>query len=102
MNNKRINYFAFAILTLLWAGFFAALVINPASLDSAWQAFTSWNLIIKLVVGLLALPLVAALWVWQNSWPLLLRLLLVAGLAWVTIYTFFPKRAAAQSGHEPA
>jgi hypothetical protein len=37
---------------------------------------------------------VIGLWVWETSWPILLRLVLVAGLAWVTLYTFFPWKKA--------
>ena len=59
--NMPINIGAFAILSILWLGFAAALIFNQSMLDTAW--------------------------------PLWLRLVLVIGLGWVTIYTFFPRRA---------
>ncbi len=96
MNNKLINYAAFIILAALWLGFGAALVFNPALLDAVWQAFLGWPLIGQLVVGLLTLPVLAGLWIWQMAWPLWLRLVLVAGLALATLYTFNPKKPAAQ------
>jgi hypothetical protein len=96
MNNRLINIFAFTVLTLLWLAFGAALLFQPAMLDSAWQAFLDWHWIVKLFAGLLTLPVVIGLWDWESSWPLLLRLALVAGLAWITLYTFFPKKTAAQ------
>jgi hypothetical protein len=49
--------------------------------------------VVQALVTLLTLPVVLGLWVWQTSWPLWLRLILVIGLAWVTLYTFFPKKA---------
>jgi hypothetical protein len=49
--------------------------------------------IVQALVGLLVLPVALGLWIWETSWPLWLRLLLVIGLGWVTIYTFFPRKA---------
>lgn len=97
MKNKMINYAAFAILTLLWLGFGAALLFNREILGLAWQIFREMPLIGQLAVGLLTLPVVLGLWIWQTDWPMVLRLVLVVGLAWVTIYTFFPKKAAIQT-----
>lgn len=89
--NRLINLGAFAILTLLWLGFGAALLLNPQMLDNTWQAFTGLPLVVQVPVALLVLPVAAGLWIWETSWPVLLRLVLVAGLAWVTVYTFFPR-----------
>ncbi|MDQ2692711.1 MAG: hypothetical protein M3Y68_11800 [Chloroflexota bacterium] len=90
--NMIINIGAFAILTLLWLGFAAALIFNQALLDSVWISFRGLPWIAQGVVWVLILPVTAGLWIWETSWPLWLRLLLVIGLAWVTIYTFFPRR----------
>ena len=91
--NMLINIGAFAILGILWLGFATALIFNQALLDIAWQMLRGLPLIIQGVVWLLVLPVVAGLWIWETSWPLWLRLVLVIGLGWVTIYTFFPRRA---------
>jgi hypothetical protein len=90
--NMIINIGAFAILTILWLGFAAALIFNQALLDSAWQMLRGLPFIVQAVVWLLVLPVAAGLWIWETSWPLWLRLVLVIGLGWVTIYTFFPRR----------
>jgi hypothetical protein len=97
MRDRIINIFAFTVLTLLWLGFAAALLFNRDMLDTTWQAFRSWPLILQLVVGFLVLPVVLGLWIWETSWPLLLRLVLVLGLAWVTVYTFFPWKVSNQA-----
>lgn len=102
MRDRIINIFAFAVLTLFWLAFAAALLFNRDMLDTTWQAFRNWPIFIQLVVGLLILPVVLGLWIWETSWPLLLRLLLVAGLAWVTVYTFFPKKTSAQLETSPS
>jgi hypothetical protein len=86
-----ISIFAFAVLTALWLGFGAALLLNPELLDKAWRLFRSWNILLQLLVALLVLPVILGLWIWQTRWPIWLRVLLVAGLAWMTVYTFFPR-----------
>jgi hypothetical protein len=91
--NMIINISAFAILTLLWIGFAAALIFNQAILDSVCLSFRGLPFIVQALVGLLVLPVALGLWIWETSLPLWLRLLLVIGLGWVTIYTFFPRRA---------
>ncbi len=91
--NMLINIGAFAILSILWLGFTAALVFNQALLDTAWQMLRSLPLIVQGVIWLLILPVAAGLWIWETSWPLWLRLVLVIGLGFVTIYTFLPKKA---------
>lgn len=93
MSNRLVNYAAFAVLTLLWLAFGAALILNPNMLEAAWQSFRGWPVVGQILTALLTLPVIAGLWVWQSAWPLLLRLALVAGLAWVTVYTFWPGRA---------
>lgn len=102
MRDRIINIIAFSVLTALWLAFTAALLVNPALLDTVWQSFRSWSLILQILVGLLALPVIAGLWIWETSWPLLVRLILVAGLAWVTIYTFFPRKTTGQPEMSPA
>jgi len=91
--NMIINVGAFVILGLLWLGFATALIFNQAILDSVWIAFRGLPLILQVLLWLLLLPVTAGLWIWESSWPLWLRLLLVFGLGWVTIYTFFPRKA---------
>lgn len=91
--NMIINVGAFAVLTLLWLGFAAALIFNQAILDTVWQSFRGLPWMVQGLVWLLVLPVTAGLWIWETSWPLWLRLLLVIGLGWVTIYTFLPRKA---------
>jgi hypothetical protein len=91
--NMFINLSAFGILTLLWLGFAAALLFNQAILDQVWLSFRGMPFIVQALAGLLVLPVTVGLWIWETSWPLWLRLLLVIGLGWVTIYTFFPRKA---------
>ncbi len=89
--NLIINITAFAILTLLWLAFLAALLFKRDVLDNGWQSFRRLPLLVQLAIALLALPVVVGLWIWHTTWPTWLRLALVLGLAWMTVYTFFPR-----------
>ena len=97
MKNRFINYAAFAVLVILWLGFIVALFINHATLDTIWQSFRGWPLILQLVVGLFTLPGVLGLWTRETTWPFWLRLILVIGLAWVTVYEYFPRETGSLS-----
>ena len=91
--NMLINYSAFGILTLLWLAFGAALLFNQPILDTLWQSFRGMPVALQVMIGFLILPIVLGLWIWESSLPLWLRLILVLGLGFATIYTFFPKQA---------
>jgi hypothetical protein len=91
--NTMINYSSFGILSLLWLGFGVALLFNHVFLDSVWQLFRGLPVAFQVVIGLLLLPVVLGLWIWETPWPLWIRLVLVIGLGWATLYTFFPKQA---------
>jgi hypothetical protein len=89
--NVVVNTTAFVLLALLWLGFAAALLFNRDILSKVWLQLHSLPIILQLLIWLLALPVVLGLWIWQTRWPVWLRLALVVGLAWVTLYTFFPR-----------
>ena len=94
MKNKSINLVAFSVISLLWLGFLIVLFTNQQLLVSAWQVFAAWPLVFQIVVWLLALPLVLGLWIWQMAWSLWLRVILVLGLAVVSVYLFFPRKTS--------
>lgn len=89
--NLLSSVLAFLILTALWLGFGTALFLNPHVLGKVWLRFHSWNIFLQLLVALLVLPVVLGLWIWQTRWPTWLRLVFVVALAWMTVYTFFPR-----------
>ena len=86
-----IGLIVFAVFAILWIAFGAAIIFSQGSLDGAWQWLRSLPLVFQGVVGLLLLPVVIGLWVWETSWPLVARLVVVAGLAMWTAYMFFPR-----------
>jgi hypothetical protein len=90
-NNMLFNIFVFALFTLLWVGFGVALLFQREILTDLWQSIRRLPLLVQLLVWLLFLPVIAGLWIWQTRWPLWLRLVLVAGLAWWNVFMFFPR-----------
>lgn len=81
----------FVVFALLWAGFGIGLVWNQGGLDAAWEWVRSLPLLLQGVAWLLFLPVVGALWVWETSWPLVVRLVLVVGLAGWSLAMFMPR-----------
>lgn len=90
MNNRFISIAAFSILSLLWLGFFFGMIFNPGILNNVWQSFRSSPFLVQFIVGLFTLPVTLGLLIWQTSWPVVLRFILVLGFAWASLYTFFP------------
>lgn len=83
----------FVVFAIVWAAFGVALVASQGSLDQAWQAIRELPLIVQLVVAVLFLPVVAGLWIWETTWPLLVRLILVIGVAGWNLLVFLPRAA---------
>jgi hypothetical protein len=47
--------------------------------------------VFQAAVWLLFLPVMAALWIWETTWPLILRLTLIVGLGAWNLLIFLPK-----------
>jgi len=81
----------FGVFALLWVAFGIALIWSQGSLDQVWQTIRSLPLIIQIMAWLLFLPVVVGLWVWETTWPLIARLVLVFGLAGWNLLVFLPR-----------
>jgi ABC-type amino acid transport system permease subunit len=86
----------FVVFAAIWLAFGAALIWSQGSLDAAWQAVRGLPLLVQLVVWVLFLPVMVGLWVWETTWPLLLRLIVVLGIAGWNLLIFLPR--ALQAG----
>ena len=85
------NGVLFLVFAVLWVAFVAALIVSQGSLDDVWTAIRELPIVVQVVVWILFLPVVAGLWVWETTWPLIVRLVLVAGLAGWNLLIFLPK-----------
>jgi hypothetical protein len=83
----------FVVFAVLWAAFVVALAISQGSVDAAWTWVRSLPWILQGIVWLLFLPVMAGVWIWETTWPVLLRLLLVGGLAFWNLIVLLPRAA---------
>jgi hypothetical protein len=90
------NGILFAVFLVVWIAFGTALVISQGSLDQAWATVRGLPLVVQAVVWVLFMPVMVGLWVWETSWPLIVRLVLVAGVAGWNLLVFLPR--ALQAG----
>jgi hypothetical protein len=81
----------FAIFAVIWIAFGVGLVWSQGSLDQAWQTIRGLPLVVQGLVWLLFLPVMAGLWIWETTWPLVVRLVLVIGIAGWNLLVFLPK-----------
>lgn len=83
----------FGIFALIWIAFGAALLWSQGSVDAAWATIRGLPLVLQAVVWLLFLPVMIGLWVWETTWPLVVRLVLVLGIAGWNLLVFLPRAA---------
>jgi ABC-type amino acid transport system permease subunit len=90
------HWVLFGVFAVIWLAFAAGLVWSQGSLDQTWQTVRSWPILVQLVAWLLFLPVMLGLWVWETTWPFIVRLVLVVGIAGWNLLVFLPR--AAQTG----
>jgi hypothetical protein len=86
----------FVIFALIWIAIAAGLVLSQGSVDQAWQAVRGLPLIVQAIVWLLFLPVMIGLWIWESTWPLVVRLTLIVGIAGWNLLVFLPKALQAR------
>jgi hypothetical protein len=86
----------FAIFAVIWIAFAAGLILSQGSVDQAWQTIRELPLIVQIVVWILFLPVMIGLWIWETSWPLVVRLVLLIGVAGWNLLVFLPKALQAK------
>lgn len=85
---QAIAWAAFVVIG--WAVFFYLMLTTPGGLDGMWSAVRSLPFLVQLAMWALLLPWMIALWIGQTAWPAWIRILLVAGLVWVTLVMSVP------------
>jgi hypothetical protein len=85
----------FAVFAVMWIVFAAGLIFSQGSVDQAWQTIRDLPLLVQIPVWVLFLPVMIGLWVWETSWPLIVRLALVVSLAGWNLLMFLPKTGQA-------
>jgi ABC-type amino acid transport system permease subunit len=82
---------AFVVFAVIWIAFAAGLIWSQGSIDAAWESIRALPLLVQIVVWVLFLPVMVGLWVWETSWPLVVRLVVVIGIAGWNLLIFLPK-----------
>jgi hypothetical protein len=85
------NGVLFGVFALIWIAFGAGLLWSQGSIDQAWQTIRGLPLVLQAVVWLLFLPVMIGLWIWETTWPLVVRLILVFGIAGWNLLVFLPR-----------
>ena len=86
----------FAAFAFVWIAFAAGLIWSQGTVDQAWQSIRDLPLIVQVVVWVLFLPVMVGLWVWETSWPLVVRLIVVIGIAGWNLLIFLPRAVQAE------
>lgn len=81
----------FLVFAAIWVAFAVGLIWSQGSIDAAWEWIRGLPLIAQAVVWLLFLPVMIGVWIWETSWPLILRLVLVAGVAGWNLLVLLPR-----------
>jgi hypothetical protein len=86
----------FLIFAIIWVAFGAGLLLSQGTVDAAWQWVRELPLVLQGVVWLLFLPVMVALWIWETTWPLAIRLILVIGIGGWNLFMFLPRALMAR------
>ncbi len=86
------------VYAAIWVMFGAGIAANQQALSDAWASAGALPLPILGLAWLLFLPVMAGLWIWTADWPLVVRLVLIAGLAGWNILVFIPRRERSTEG----
>jgi hypothetical protein len=85
----------FGIFAVVWIAFAAGLIWSEGTIDQAWTSIRASPLVVQAVVWLLFLPVMVGLWIWETTWPVILRVFLVVSIAGWNLLVFLPKAAQA-------
>jgi len=80
------------VVVLIWSWFGIAMWAAPGTLIDVWEWAADLSMAFKVIVWVLGLPWMIGLAVWQSGWSEAVRAAVVAGLALVSIWSFYPNR----------
>jgi hypothetical protein len=83
----------FIVFAVAWVAVGVGLVVNQGGVHDAWVTIRSLPVILQALVWLLFLPVMIGLWIWETSWPLIVRLVLLVGVAGWNLLILLPRAA---------
>jgi len=87
----------FVLFAVIWIAVAVGLVWSAGTVEEAWRAIRALPLVVQALAWVLFLPVMAGLWIWESSWPFVVRLVLLAGVAGWNLLVFLPKATRAAS-----
>lgn len=81
----------FVVFAVLWAAFGAGLIWSHGSVDAAWGSIHALPLVVQGIAWIVFLPVMAGMWIWETTWPLFMRLVLIVSLAGWNLLVFLPR-----------
>ena len=81
----------FAVFAAIWISLGVGLVWRAETVDEAWRTIGAMRWIVQGVAWILLLPVMIGLWIWESSWPVLVRVLLVVGIGGWNLLVFLPR-----------
>ena len=81
----------FAVFAVIWIAFGYGLLRSQATVDRAWARIRALPMLVQLLVWLLFLPVMLGLWIWKTTWPLVVRVALLIGIAGWNLIVFLPR-----------
>ena len=78
-----VAWFVIVVAGWLWLAYVAS--ATPSGLEAAWSWVQDQSSIMQTAMWLFLLPWIIALWIWQMSWAIWLRVVLIVGLALTTV-----------------
>ena len=83
---RVLSTYAVVIFAILWVGLATALVLDQVWLDLLWDWVQALPALVKISSWVFITPIMAAVWIWESSWTVLIRLLAFAGLVgWTSL-----------------
>ena len=77
---RVLSTYAVVIFAILWVGFAIALIVNQEWLDLLWDWVQALPSLVKISAWVFITPIMVAVWIWESSWTVLIKLLAFAGL----------------------
>lgn len=83
---RVMSTYATVVFLVLWVGFIAAIIVNREWLDMLWNWVQALHPVPKTIAWVILTPIMAALWIWESSWPVIGRLAGFIGIfAWTLL-----------------
>jgi len=87
--SRVLSAYALVVFVILWVGFTIALISNRDWLDLLWNGVQALPLLIQIIIWVVFLPVMVSLWIWESTWPNLLRMIGFAGIGIWTILAVY-------------